>query len=169
VEITLASDPEIAAIRLPFLLWREVIVQLRRRGAGKGESGAFLLGLQRGTSARVMTYICYDDLDPHAYQSGAIAFHAAGYAALWQYCREKKLQVLADVHTHPGKGIWQSPMDQQNPMVPVVGHTAIIVPNFARTPWWSLKTVAVYEYLGNFTWRTHGVSEKPRRINLTVW
>jgi proteasome lid subunit RPN8/RPN11 len=113
--------------------------------------------------------MCYDDLDPHAYQSGAIVFHAAGYAALWQYCRERKLQVLADVHTHPGNGIWQSPTDQQNPMVPVVGHTAIIVPNYASTPWWSLKTVAVYQYRGNFTWHTHGLSEKPRRLSLTLW
>lgn len=165
----MASDPEITAIRLPLLLWRQVILQLRRRGAGKGESGAFLLGLQRGNCAEVTTYICYDDLDPQAYQSGGIAFHAAGNAELWQYCREKKLQVLADVHTHPGKGIWQSPTDQQNPMIPIVGHNGMIVPNFARTPWWSLKAVGVYEYLGNFKWRTHGVSEKPRRIRLTAW
>ena len=171
MEITLVSpsDSEITAIRLPFLLWREVILQLRRRSLGKRESGAFLLGQQSGTSARVTTYICYDDLDPHAYQSGAIAFHAAGYAALWQYCRKKKLQVLADVHTHPSDGVWQSPTDRQNPMIPVVGHIAIIVRRFANTPWWSLKAVAVYEYLGNFKWRTHSLAEKTRPITWTLW
>jgi hypothetical protein len=43
------------------------------------------------------SFICYDDLDPDAYLSGAISFHATGYAALWKHCREKNLQVLADV------------------------------------------------------------------------
>jgi hypothetical protein len=165
----LASDPQILAIRIAILLWRQVILELRRRGAGKGESGAFLLGLQRGTSAQVTAYVCYDDLDPYAYQSGGIAFHAAGYAALWRYCRENELQVLADVHTHPGDGVGQSPTDQHNPMIPVVGHTAVIVPNLARARWWSLKAVGVHEYVGNFKWRTHNPSEKAPRINLRLW
>jgi proteasome lid subunit RPN8/RPN11 len=146
-----------------------MILQLRQRGAGKGESGAFLLGRQRGAAGRVTTYVCYDDLDPHAYQSGAIAFHAEGNAALWQYCRKRKLQVLADVHTHPGKNVLQSFIDRENPMIPVVGHTAIIVPHFAHTPWWSLSAVGVYEYLGGFKWRTHGASERPPRVALTFW
>lgn len=115
------------------------------------------------------TYVCYDDLDPEAYQSGAIAFHAVGHAALWEYCRKKKLQVLADVHTHPGQSVRQSPIDQRNPMIPMQGHTAMIIPKFARTPWWSLAAVGVYEYLGDFKWRTHDASQKPRRVCLTLW
>jgi proteasome lid subunit RPN8/RPN11 len=165
----LASDPAIITIRIPLLLWTQLIFKLRQRGAGKAESGAFLLGRQGGTSARVTKYVCYDKLDPHAYQSGAITFHAAGYAALWQFCREKKLQLLADVHTHPGKDVRQSLIDQRNPMIPVPGHTAIIIPNFGQTPWWSLGTMGVYEYLGDFRWRTYRTFEKPRRISLTIW
>lgn len=163
------SDPAITTIRLPALLWMRVILDLRRRGTGKGESGAFVLGRQEGISGRATTYICYDDLDPHALHCGAIAFHASGYAALWRYCKERQLQVLADVHTHPGHDVRQSSIDQQHPMVPIVGHTAMIVPNFARASWWSLKTVGIYEYLGNFRWRTHAASEKPRRVGLTLW
>jgi len=169
VEITLASNPATTVVRVPLLLWAQVIVQLRRRGKGKGESGAFLLGPQDSVSGRVTTYVCYDDLDPHAYQSGAIAFHAVGHAALWEYCRKKKLQVLADVHTHPGQNVRQSPIDQRHPMIPMQGHTAMIVPNFAKTPWWSLGAVGVYEYLGDFKWRTHDASQKPRRVSLTLW
>jgi proteasome lid subunit RPN8/RPN11 len=165
----LASDPEITTVQVPLFFWRQVIFQLQYRGAGKRESGAFLLGQRHGTIGRVRKHICYDDLDPGAYQSGAIAFHAVGCAALWKFCREENLQVLADVHTHPGTGIWQSPTDQQNPMLPVVGHTAIILPNFGLTPWWSLKAAGVYEYLGNLKWRTYGVSEKSRRVSLTLW
>jgi len=145
------------------------IFDLRRRGAGKGESGAFLLGPNNSRTRRVNTYICYDELDPAAYQNGAIAFHASGYVALWQYCREKKLEVLADVHTHPGSWVDQSSIDQRHPMVPVVGHTAMIVPHFANTRWWSLQAVGVYEYLGSFRWRIHPPSDRPRRVKLSLW
>lgn len=165
----MASDSAITTIRLPLVLWRKLILQLRRQSAGVRESGAFLLGCQSGASGQVTQFICYDALDPHAYHGGAIAFHAAGYAALWQYCRQHKLEVLADVHAHPGANVRQSPIDGQNPMVPVVGHTAIIVPYFARTPWWSMRSAGVYEYLGDFEWRTHLTSEKYQRIKLTLW
>lgn len=165
----MGSDPQINYIRIPILLWKQVILDLRRRGGGKRESGAFLLGLQHGSYARVTTYICYDDLDPHAYQAGGIAFHAGGCAELWRYCKEKKLEILGDVHTHPGQGVGQSLIDQQNPMIPLVGHTALIVPNFAQTRWWSLKNIGVYEYLGNFKWLIHKASERQRRIKLTPW
>ncbi len=165
----MASDPATTVVRVPLLGWAQVIFQLRRRGKGVAESGAFLLGPQNSMSGRVTTYVCYDDLDREAYQSGAIAFHAVGHAALWEYCKKNKLQVLADVHTHPGQSVQQSPIDQRNPMIPMQGHTAIIVPNFAHTAWWSLDAVGVYEYLGDFKWRTHDASQKPRRVCLTLW
>lgn len=165
----MASDVPISVVQLPVLLWWRVTRDLRRRGQGRQESGAFLLGRQRGDKARATAYVCYDDLDPHAYQGGGIAFHADGYAAFWQYCRDKKLQLLTDVHTHPGTWVEQSPTDQHNPMVPVVGHTALIVPNFGRTPWWSLNGVGIYEYLGSFKWRSHPSSDGGRRVILTLW
>jgi hypothetical protein len=168
-EITVVSDPIISAIRTPYLLWAQMIFQLRRRSAGRRESGAFLVGQQKGGTPRVTTFVCYDDLDPNAYQSGAISFHDVGYSALWRYCRERNVEVLADVHTHPSTGVGQSPIDRKNPMIPMVGHTAMIVPNYGRTPWWSLDRVGIYEYLGNFLWRMHHPSLAPRRVNLTLW
>jgi len=165
----LAFNALITTIRLPVWRWARLIFDLRRRGAGRGESGAFLLGRNGTNPARVTAYLCYDDVDAGAYQGGAIAFHAAGYSALWKHCKEKQLQVLADVHTHPGADVRQSPIDQRHPMVPVVGHTAMIVPHFANTAWWSLDAIGVYEYLGNFKWRAHQPSEQPQRVKLSLW
>ena len=165
----MVSDQAIATIHIPLLVWAKMIFQLRRRGAGKSESGAFLLGRRCGITGRVSTYICYDDLDPRAIQTGAITFHAEGYAALWQYCKRKKLEILADAHTHPGASIQQSSIDRRHPMMPVVGHIAIIIPNYAHTCWWSLKSVGAYEYLGEFKWRTFDDSGKHRLIKLTIW
>jgi hypothetical protein len=169
MEITLASNPAITTISVPFWVWAAAIFDLRKRGAGRRESGAFLLGVQRGDAGRVTNYLCYDDIDPAAYQGGVIAFHAVGYAALWQYCRERKVLVLADMHTHSGDDVGQSSIDQRHPMVPVSGHTAMIVPNFGWTKWWSLKAVGVYEYLGNLKWRTHASGETPRRVRISLW
>lgn len=155
-------------IRVPFLLWRRAIHDLRTRGRGQRESGAFLLGVRQGARGFCTGHICYDDLDPNAYQHGGIAFHATGCAALWTLCRERKLEILADVHTHPGDDTRQSPIDQRNPMLPIVGHTAMIVQNYAHAPWWSLRGVGVYEYMGNFAWRTHDPVQA-RRVQLTLW
>lgn len=158
-----------AIIEIPITLWRRLILDLRQKSAGMRESGAFVLGRRRGSFSRVTEYLCYDALDPEAYQGGAIAFHAPGYAALWKHCRHKELEVLADVHTHPSGRVRQSPIDRENPMVPVFGHTAIIVPDFGRTAWWSLKAAGVYEYLGGFQWRDHPTSKKSSRVRLVLW
>lgn len=158
-----------AGITVPILLWRRLMRELRRRGGGRRESGAFLLRARGAGNGRITRFICYDDLDPASCQSGAIAFHANGYAALWEYCREKAVEVIADVHTHPGAQVAQSGIDQRHPMVPVVGHTALIVPHFADAAWWSLEKVGVYEYLGHFTWRAHGQTKGQHRVRLTLW
>jgi hypothetical protein len=79
------------------------------------------------------------------------------------------LQLLIDVHTHPGNDVRQSPIDVRHPMMPVAGHTAMIVPNYAQTRWWSLKAVGVYEYLNGFNWRTHHAAAADRRVKLSLW
>lgn len=163
------SDAAITSIRVPLLLWARVIPQLRKRGENRRESGAFLLGRWRGPVGKVSRFVCYDDLDPDAYQGGGIQFHKNGYAALWTLCRETSLEVLCDVHTHPGANVRQSPIDKNHPMIAVVGHTAMIVPSFARTSRWSLDHVGVYEYLGSYRWQTHEPRQALRRVKLMLW
>jgi proteasome lid subunit RPN8/RPN11 len=161
----LASDGPDEPIRIPFLLWVRLVRELRQRGRGQGESGAFLLARADGPR-HVVQFICYDDLDRAAYCRGAIEFHAPGYAALWRLCRERQMRVLADCHTHPGEDVRQSWIDMRNPMLPVIGHTAMVVPHFADIAWWSLRRVGVYEYLGEFKWRAHTA---PPRVRLALW
>ncbi len=165
----MASDLARAPITITVWLWRHLILELRRRGQGCCESGAFLLAPQNSAGNRVTSFICYDDLDPNAYEGGAIVFHAVGHAALWEHCRKNGLRVLADVHTHPGSYIRQSPIDRRNPMIPLQGHIALIVPNFANTPWWTLGSAGVYQYLGNFKWRNHAHADGTQPVKLALW
>src|SRR5208337_3840601 len=82
--------------------WAEGLSELRRRGKGYRESGAFLLGKNEKGKRRVSRFIYYDDLEPHCLDSGVVIFDGSGYGPLWQTCRETGMNVIADIHTHPG-------------------------------------------------------------------
>src|SRR5205085_2828544 len=87
------------AVSMPRRLWRDLMSDLRTRGEGRRESGAFLLAPPGAD--RVAAHVCYDDLDPCALDTGIIVFHGCGYVPLWQLCEARQLRVVADVHTHP--------------------------------------------------------------------
>jgi proteasome lid subunit RPN8/RPN11 len=143
-------------------LWRNLILDLRKRGKGKRESGAFLIGNSKNT--HVTEYICYDDLDPHSLDRGYIYFTQKGFTPLWAHCKKNNVQVLADIHTHPGVWTEQSELDRTNPSIPVKGHIALIVPVYAKKNLRTLKGVGIYEYEANFNWKTFTL--KDNVINL---
>jgi proteasome lid subunit RPN8/RPN11 len=133
--------------------WRWIVGELERRGQRQHEAGAFLLGIERRGRLEVINVVFYDELDPDAYASGVCILHGDAFAKLWALCRQKKLTVVADVHTHPGEAR-QSNSDKTNPMVARSGHVAIIVPNFATWPI-PVGRLGVYEYRGQHEWIDH--------------
>ena len=139
-------------LEIPQDLWGSIILNLRKRGQGIKESGAFLLGPI--DSKRVQAYICYDDLDSHSLDTGIIIFDSTGFTRPWDFCRANHMTVLADVHTHPGSGTSQSTTDKNNPMIVQKGHIALIVPHFAKGNQKDLCGVGMYQYLGDFKWNT---------------
>ncbi|WP_168708848.1 Mov34/MPN/PAD-1 family protein [Metallibacterium scheffleri] len=145
-------------------IWRRLIGELHRRGQERRESGAFLLGVRQGPRASVRDFCCYDELDPSALDDGYVTLHSRGLKALWAQCRARQLDVVADVHTHPGPDTRQSTLDRRHPMVPVDGHIALIVPNFAHTTRWRLDGVGVHEYLEN-GWRSHVTPQDLLRLS----
>lgn len=152
-------------LKLPLsLMWR-LLREIRRRGRGRRESGAFLLG--SAGQMKVSRFICYEDLDPHALDTGIISFDGSGYVPLWQLCREQKLRVLADVHTHPGDWTDQSGSDRTHPMISQEGHVALIVPRYAADTLPSLHGIGIHEYLGDHQWRTW--QSKSGKVRLTLW
>jgi hypothetical protein len=140
--------------------WRRIVGELERRGRRRHESGVFLLGVERDGRRAVTDAVFYDELDPEAYATGVCILHGDAFGKLWTLCRQKKLTVVADVHTHPGAAV-QSASDKANPMVARPGHIAIIVPNFAA---WPIRAdrLGIYEYRGEHKWinRTHPKSRK---------
>jgi proteasome lid subunit RPN8/RPN11 len=154
-------------IRCSSRLWHQGLVELKRRGMGRHESGAFLLGNREGAKRKVNHFIYYDDLDPHCLDSGIVRIDGSAFGKLWTICREAGLEVVADVHTHPGLP-FQSRTDKQNPMIGVAGHIAIIVPNLAQrvVP---VRELGIYEYRGNHKWRPYVGNEASKFFYIGLW
>lgn len=141
-----------ALLRMRRADWRVLIAELRRRGHGRIESGAFLLANQSSDPRLVTRVVYFDDLDSDCLQGG-IHIKGLAYGKLWALCRSDGLTVVGDVHTHPGAGVRQSKTDQGSPMVAERGHVALIVPHYAQehtTP--SQVGVHLYDGRGWTTW-----------------
>ena len=148
---------------IPIYTWMKLVYNLKKSGKGVRESGAFLLG-KRGSS-KISSFILYESLDPHCLEKGYIYFLGESYIPLWEYCLKNKMQVLADVHTHPTKSVFQSSYDQENPMISQKGHIAMIIPDFAKVKFKILKGIGIYKYLGNHNWED---ITKFRKVKISV-
>lgn len=133
-------------------LWTQALRLLRERGHGRSESGGFFLGHRTDTSRYIEAFLPYDDIDPKALR-GMILFDGSRMDLVWERCRKLGLDVVADVHTHPGHYA-QSGIDQANPMIPEIGHIALIVPNFADRLYLPGE-VGMFEYQGRGGWIDH--------------
>lgn len=141
--------------------WDEMVTELGRRGRGSRESGAFLLGEQSGDRRTVTRVVYLDDLDPNCL-TGGIEFDGRAYSRLWDLCDAERRVVIGDVHTHPGRGVHQSGIDAENPMVAQKGHVAVIIPDFAtRTV--DPREAGVHRYNGR-DWRTWTGNDAARRL-----
>jgi proteasome lid subunit RPN8/RPN11 len=148
-------------------LWNAGLSEMKRRGAGRRESGAFLLGEENHEIRQIHRFVYYDDLDPHCLDQGYVRFNGSAYGPLWQICHSSGLKVIGDIHTHPGAAI-QSNSDRQNPMVAIKGHIALIVPCYAN------KIVhpgelGIYEYEGSHRWRNHSGKGAARLFYIGIW
>ncbi len=144
--------------------WRALTSELARRGQGRRESGAFLLARSERQPRHVVEAIPFDEIDPHAL-NGAISIRGTAFGRLWEICRERGLRVVADVHTHPGRVVRQSRVDQANPMIAKRGHTAIILPDYAQgDP--QPRDSGVHVYAGDRTWVSHYGEQAARQIVL---
>lgn len=128
------TEAAVPGLEISSAMVAKLMAELKLRGHGQREAGAFLLGDREDSAGlagrpRVTALAYYDDLDP-ASLTGNITFGAAGYSALNARCRAERLRVIADIHTHPRRWVAQSSIDAAHPMAAVRGHIAIIAPNY---------------------------------------
>jgi proteasome lid subunit RPN8/RPN11 len=150
-------------LRMRRSAWDALITELGRRGAGRRESGAFLLCDRNGDPRRVTRVVYFDDLDP-ACLTGAIEFDGLAYSKLWDICDAEDRRVVGDIHTHPGPSVRQSGIDAENPMIAQSGHIALIVPDYAQRAT-SPADVGVHRYDGT-NWHTWTGNAAKRRLRV---
>lgn len=142
--------------------WRLLIEALEERGEGRRESGAFLLA--EPGSRRIEEFALFDDLDPNCL-TGGIAMKSVAFSNLWDICDETGLRVIADVHTHPGRRVAQSAIDQDNPTIGHAGHIALIVPSYASGhP--ETRDVGLHVLKRDGTWRSSFGRRSARRLQV---
>lgn len=153
-------------LKVPLAVYGNLVADLARSGAGVAESGAFLLGTIDGDEREVTGYLPYEAVAEQSRRRHAyVAFTAEEMARAWNYCHQNKVQVVADVHTHPG-GPMQSQSDRAHPIVSLAGHVALIVPHFAlRDP--QPSDLGVHLFLGRGRWRSLFGSDAARALQLT--
>ena len=154
-------------LNCPSCLWQQAMSELHRRSEGRHESGVFILGGEQGGRLQAQSLIYYDELDPKAYASGVCILKANAFSKLWEKCREERLSVVADIHTHPGAA-FQSEADRTNPMVARAGHIAIIIPNFAAPPV-QYDRLGVFEYQGEHRWINRSRRRCRRYVYTGYW
>lgn len=155
-------------VRITPRRWDALIEELRVRGNGDRESGAFLLARADGRRARTVVAIAYfDDVDLTCL-TGGITIQSSGFAALSKICNERGLRVIADVHTHPSGWVEQSGIDRANPMIATRGHVAIIVPNFAASAV-GAGECGVHVYRGSRTWDAHLGPAASKHLYIGRW
>lgn len=161
------SGPDRQPLTITRRRWRKLVRELSRRGGGRRESGAFLLGRPHQRPRHVIAVVFFDDLDPGAL-NGGISLPGAAFSRLWELCEQRELRVVADVHTHPGSTVAQSNIDAANPMVAVRGHIAVILPEFARrSP--RPSDAGVHVYQGDRTWRSAFGADAAALLRRTWW
>lgn len=134
-----------------WFVWERLIAGLRERGHNRNrESGAFLLGHRHNHRSRIVSFVLYDDLDPHCLDTGIVRFDGRFFGALWDLCKRCGFSVVADVHVHPD-GAWQSESDRAHPMISRSGHIALILPRFAAPPV-RRQEMGIYLYEGGKQW-----------------
>jgi proteasome lid subunit RPN8/RPN11 len=146
-------------------VWPALMADLYRRGLAFRESGAFLLGKTNETGKVVHEWLSYDELDPVSLNYEYVRLGTNAFSKLWAECDARRLEVVADVHTHP-RGPRQSRSDRANPMISLAGHVALIVPNFAHgvvQP----SDISVNVYLGGGAWQSYFQRDAAALIKLS--
>lgn len=149
--------------KMSIFKWYSLVSQLKKRGGGVRESGAFLL-VKNGTN-KICDVLYYDDLDPSCLNEGYVKFTNKGQLKRDQILIQRQLIVAADIHTHPGTNTSQSEADRLHPMVRIKGHIALIAPGYAQRKYLMPGSCSAYQYEGSFQWR---VLRDPFPIKLTL-
>ena len=103
---------------------------LRRRGSDlqEHEGVAYWAGKRLGADCLVTTCVAPAAATTH----GSFHTTSEANARVIMYLAKVGLELVAQVHSHPGSFVDHSPGDDERALMPYVGYFSIVVPNYAE-------------------------------------
>lgn len=154
-----------AKIHIPKVLWNLTWNGLKERSSGEVEALCIWAGKRDGNGSRVQEVMFLDSINGvEAYP----LFHRISREAtaeIFKYLSSKKLQIIADVHTHPDEWVGLSKIDREHPLEYRVGFTSLVLPHFGDVEP-SISGLGMHRYLGNLKWHELTIEEKKQFLNL---
>lgn len=146
-------------------LWTRTWTRLRAHGDGQREAACIWAGDSSDHEERVTDVIFLDDLP--GVEAFALQHRTTRKAteALFTQLRDKKLSIIADVHTHPADWVELSWIDRAHPIEYRPGLTAIVLPHYATSSP-NLETIGVHVYLGDGQWRQLDGDEAKSKVRV---
>ena len=151
-------------IEIPGRLWTETIDGLRKRSKGR-EAACIWAGSRRSGVQEVKKVFFLDDL---VGVKGFARRHNVSRNAinqLFEMLRDKKLSIIADLHTHPGTWVGLSEVDMSHPLEYRIGIIMAVIPYYAAVPI-EIENIGVHEYCGNGRWRQLLPQEVKKKIKI---
>lgn len=152
-------------LQIPAPIWVGTWEGLCRRGGGRREAVA-VWGGTRSSGVEVVTSVVF--ADDFVGAVGDACYHRVPAQAVTQILaqlRQRGEVIIADVHTHPGRGVGLSAVDKKNPIEFRVGLFSLVLPNFARgRP--GVEVAGIHSYLGGGQWKALSAEEVETRVRI---
>jgi proteasome lid subunit RPN8/RPN11 len=143
----------------------EIQAHLRRVGRDGYEGLGLLVGRQDGERFEVTQAVI--PAQRHRRTSDGVCVIVEGPELhrlnVWLY--RKKLTLVAQIHSHPGRA-YHSDTDDAYAVATTVGCLSLVVPDFARRPF-ELRDVASYRLDAKARWKPLSRAEVARTITIT--
>ena len=138
-------------ICIPRLIVKKTAEHLRKYGAQGNEGLVFWAGIEAGDNSKFVTTCVYPRV---RWVSGAsVSSDVIAGAEVVREVRRRELEIIAEIHSHPGHWVGHSIIDDENPFVLADGNISIVVPCLGDEGMEPLWKCGVYLYSVKDGWR----------------
>jgi len=138
-------------IYIPRLIVKKTAEHLRKYGVRGNEGLVFWAGVEAGDGSKFVMTCVYPRV---RWASGvSVSSDVIAGAEVVKEVRKKGLEIIAEIHSHPGHWVGHSIIDDENPFVLADGNISIVVPCFGNKGMEPLWKCGVYLYSLKDGWR----------------
>ena len=138
-------------IYVPRLIVKKTAEHLRKYGVHGNEGMVFWAGIEARDSSKFVTTCVYPRV---RWVSGAsVSSDVIAGAEVVREVRRRGLEIIAEIHSHPGHWVGHSIIDDENPFVLADGNISIVVPCLGDEGMEPLGKCGIYLYSVKDGWK----------------